>query len=225
MSSYVTERMRKALANHRLELVQEGPVTAYYLKDPTEGRMMSTLLLFSPEGIVLQGDLTPERNGSVSCYGYGIGWFGSRNSEDYLCEKFLAKTFVQEAAIAELKDPESCWRDSGGVETADLVERMARLDEIIEDLEQDGHDAEWLSSELSDAGYMVDDGPPGITYEPSEAGWLCAIQQRFAELYQQEPADDQGPVAEAMRDRVGQGAGDAGADEPVGAVAGDRSEV
>lgn len=226
MSSYVTDQMRKALANHRLELVQEGPVTAYYLKDPTEGRMMSTLVLFSPEGIVLQGDLTPERNGTVSCYGYGIGWFGSPKSEDYLCEKFLEKRFVQEAAITELKDPDSYWRDLSGIETGEWYRRIERLDEIIDDLESDGHEAEWLIGELEDAGCVVDDWPPGWTYEPREAGWLCAIQQRFAELYQEELARvDQGPVAETMRDRLGQGPGDARAAEPAGALAGDRSAV
>lgn len=225
MAGYVTDAMRKALASHRLEVVQEGAVTAYYLKDPTEGRMMSTLLLFTPEGIVLQGDLTPERNGTVSCYGYGIGWFGSPKSEDYLCEKFLEQKFVQQAAIAELEDPASCWRDPSGIETGEWYRRLERLDEIIDDLEADGHDAEWLIEELEDAGYVVDDGPPGITYDPREAGWLCAIQQRFAELYQGELARDQGPMAETMRDRLGQGPGDARPAEPVGAVAGDCGAV
>jgi hypothetical protein len=187
MSSYVTEQMRKSLENHVLELIQYGAVTAYYLKDPAHGRMMSTLVTFSPEGITISGDLTPNRSGLVSAYGYGIGWFGSDKSEGYLCEKFLDKQYVHEAAQDELRDADSHWRQiDGALPTAEEKEQLERLDEIIEALDE--HDAEWLISELEDAGYVVDDGPPGYTYEPHEAGWLCAIQQRFAELYQAEIA-------------------------------------
>lgn len=185
--SYVTEQMRQALARHVLEKVQDGRVLAYYLKDPAQGRMMSTLILFTPEGIVLMGDLTPNRNGVISAYGYGVGWFGSDKSECYLCEKFLDKQYVHEAAAEELRDVDSHWRQiDGALPTAEEKEQLERLDEIAEALDE--HDAEWLIRELEDAGYVVDDGPPGYTYEPHEAGWLCALQQRFAELYQAEVA-------------------------------------
>lgn len=188
MSSYVTEQMRKALENRVLELVQYGDVTAYYLKDPAQGRMMSTMLLFTPEGIVLMGDLTPNRNGVISSYGYSQDWFGKPLSEGYLCSKFLAEEYVPGAAQEDLRDPNSHWREiEGALPTEEEKSRLERLDEIAEELDE--HDAEWLCRELEDAGYVIDDGPPGWTYSPHEAGWLCAIQQRFAELYQSELAE------------------------------------
>jgi hypothetical protein len=157
MTSYVTEQIRKSLENHVLELVQYGVVTAYYLKEPGQGRMMSTLVTFSPEGITLSGDLTPNRSGLVSSYGYGIGWFGSEKSEGYLCEKFLDKGFVPEVAADELRDPQSCWRNWSNDETTETAKlRIEKLDEIIEDLEGDNHDSEWLANELEEAGYTVD---------------------------------------------------------------------
>ena len=187
MTSYVTELMRKALENHVLELVQDGAVTAYYLKDPAQGRMMSTMILFTPEGIVLLGDLTPNCNGVISSYGYGVDWFAKPLSEGYLCSKFLAEEYVPGAAQEDLRDPNSHWREvEGPFPTVEEKSRLERLDEIAEELDE--HDAEWLCRELEDAGYVIDDGPPGFTYNPHEAGWLCAIQQRFAELYQAEIA-------------------------------------
>jgi hypothetical protein len=77
------DNFRRQLDRHVLEIVQEGPtVSAYYLKEPGKGRMMSTLIVFTPEGIALMGDLTPEQNGSVSALGYGRDWFSGHLSPD-----------------------------------------------------------------------------------------------------------------------------------------------
>ena len=175
--TYVTDQMRAAMANHVLELVaQTDKITAYYLKRPGE-RMGSTLLVFTPEGIAIMGDRVPKGNGSVSVFGVDLRWFAVKKSEDYLCEKFLQTTWVCDRAIAELRDPEGEWRHDQCQVTLDY------LDVIIEDLESGERSEEWLYNELGDA-FDLSEGVPGSNcYDPNEAGWLYAIQQRFAELY------------------------------------------
>ena len=176
--SDIKPHMREALSGHILETVLETEkVSAYYLKRPGQGRMMSTLILFTPEGIVLQGDLTPSRNGDVSCLGYGLGWFAGKLSEDYLCSKFLDQVFVPEHAVSNMRyfilqdrregsttkeQARELWDSCPG---ADELDARAAYEFWTDEMLQDGADC------------------PFYTYEPAAAGWLCAIQQRFAELY------------------------------------------
>lgn len=168
-----------ALRDHKLEpLITEGPITAYYLRGPDGGRMMSTLIMFTPEGIVLQGDLTPGRNGNVSSPWYGVGWFSGQLSGSYLCEKFLETKWVRELAVEQLSDPVAsfyCEADDADVE---------KLKEIAKVLSGGDYGPEWLHEELSNLdGCYVDDGIPGLGYDPHEAAWLVAIQATFARLY------------------------------------------
>jgi len=181
--SYIADHMRQSLANHELTPVQTGVVTAYRMGRP-HTRMMSTLILFTPEGIALMGDLTPERHGSISALGYGLDWFAGTLSEDYLCKKFLTTRWVHELAINELRDPRSYLREDITPETG------ARLDEIAHELAD--HGCEWVAEQIMDLGF---DNVPGFGYDPGEAGWLCAIQQRFAELYGQAEARSPKPIA------------------------------
>src|ERR1700744_5534707 len=105
MKSYVEEHMRESLAGHILEPhADHEKVKAFYLRRPGDGRMMSCLILFTVEGIVIMGDLTPCHNGVISCLGYGLGWFADRKSEDYLCEKFLRKEFVPKLALESFRE-------------------------------------------------------------------------------------------------------------------------
>ena len=171
--------MRRALANHVIETVCDSPtVKAYYLKKPDGSRAMSTLLLFTPEGIVLQGDLTPEQHGSISTLGYGLKWFLGDLSEGYLCEKFLRKEWVQELAVEELADAHSYWREEA------TARQLEGLDSLLYRL--DDMDPGRLADELEALGYDVADELPGFGYDPGKAGWLCAIQQRFAERWRQD---------------------------------------
>lgn len=56
---------------------------------------------------------------------------------------------------------------------------------LIRDLEDGYCWAEKFAEDLREFDpHGVDDGIPGYGYPPSEAGWLCAIQQKFRELYQ-----------------------------------------
>lgn len=160
----------KELQDHVLTLVQAGPVTAWKMAKPGTG-INRVLLVFSPEGIVLQGDLTPERNGSVSTFGYGLEWFTRQLGWSYLAEKFLTKRWVPELAEEQLRE----WID-------EYPEHSAELQKIADALVDFDH------RELSDRLYeiepgFVDDHLPGWGYDPNEAALLQAIQRRFAELY------------------------------------------
>ncbi len=190
--TYVTDQMREAMANHVLELVcQTDKITAYYLKEPGT-RMGSTMLIFTPEGIAIMGDRVPTNNGTVSVFGVDLRWFAGGLSEDYLCEKFLQETWILEKAVEELRDPEGYWRDGQNKGTLRQLSRIATL------LGSGEHGEEWLCDELSDLDMDLSEGVPGWDhYEPDQAGWLCAIQQRFAELYAEREAT---PAAESEAD-------------------------
>lgn len=221
--SYVETHMRESLKDHVLEQVLDAEkFKAFYLKRPGNGRMCSTMVLFTPEGIALMGDLTPEHNGTVSCYGYGLDWFVGNLSEDYLCEKFLAKGWHADLAQDELLDlakeilegkHEDSFHETRAIEKAreerdalleqegtegwgervsraksrlnslrmDLSRKMKDLVGSLEDGSMEGNEfaEEWR--ELME--WEDSEGTPGWGYKPSEAGWLCAIQQKFAELY------------------------------------------
>ncbi len=192
--TYVAENMRRDLAGHELILVSRTKeVTAFYLKAPGT-RMMSTLLLFTPEGIVLQGDLTPERKGSLSDLGYGPGWFSGKLSEGYLCEKFLEHKWVPERAAEELRDPDGEWLCDQPKKVRD------RVLEIAEEIDGGDMQPGMVAEELQYLDFDLVDGVPGYTWEPGEAGWLCAIQQRFAELYVKPNLTTSGPYQVQMVD-------------------------
>ena len=183
--SYVTPQMRESLKNHVLEeaLPQTGAIRAFYLKEPGQGRMMSTLFVFTPEGIVICGDLCPggpNNQGSISNFKYGIGWFSGKLSEGYLCEKFLAREWQIEVAeewcrdhIAELKKE--------AAEDHKPVENLEEWEELLNDLEGGEIGNERFHEALQDIDYDIED--EGYDYPLNTAGWLCALQQRFAEEY------------------------------------------
>lgn len=159
--------------------VQEGDkLSAYYIRKP-DTRIMSTLLVFSPEGIALMGDFTPEHHGSVSAFGYGRAWFVGELGPDYLAEKFLEKKWNSEVAVEELRDPTSYWRE--GREPAVLEKLDDLAQEVVHGLaaEAEIHDL------LTDLGFDYCDGLPGWGYDPSEMVRLCAIQRKFAQLWAQ----------------------------------------
>ena len=184
--TYVEDHMKESLKNHVLVPLLHsnvGEVRGFYLKPPGRTRMMSTLILFSPEGIVLQGDLTPSHHGDVSSYGYGAQWFGGRLSEDYLCEKFLQKEFVPEKAYATFKERILSRRREG-----DQYMTKEKAREAYDANEEHGPGYEaWDSREFYDCfcgEFGFDYDGDGYGYNLAAAGWLCAIQQKFAELYQ-----------------------------------------
>ena len=167
---------------------------AYYLRPKEGGRMMSTLITFTPEGIVIMGDLCPDENGVISCYGYGRAWFTGKLSSRYLCEKFLHQKWEPKAAIEWVKDHIESIKagdhdDDPDYDNPPSPEVKKKREEMIEKftpligwLDSD-MDARQFYDALEEAGYVVDDGLPGWDYSWTEAGLLAALQQKFAELW------------------------------------------
>lgn len=180
--SYVTDYMREGLQEHELFRISEKPVEAYYLKQP-HSRMSSTLILFTPEGIVMVGDLTPEMNGTCSRrHDRDLAWFIADGRLEWdICDNFLKKKWLPELALKEMQQENFFeeWCEN----TAD---NRVKFDKLVEYLAE-GPDGIWSEVEtyqvLGDIGYDLASGVPGYGFDPGEAGWLCAIHQRFAELY------------------------------------------
>ncbi len=182
MSTCVEPHMMESLKDHVLEQVLDTEkFQAFFMKRPGDGRMMSTLITFTPEGIVIQGDLRPGRNGNVSCGGYGLGWFRGRLSEDYLAEKFLDKSWYPEVAAADLR--QYLKEVADGNETA----KPGDVEEI-QDLIRRCEDGDLGHESFRDAWELIYkdwdwEWSLGWGYKPDEHMWLCAIQWKFAELY------------------------------------------
>lgn len=228
-------RMRESLRDHVLEEFPAGDrIRAFYLKKPGGGRMMSTLILFTPEGIVICGDLNPHPTGrgSASCFGYGLPWFASELDGGYLCSKFLDKEWQNELAVewcmntardvlkgvhdADTKEMREASEERhariedllmlrrGGPEPDPELKRWTREDyrrltallkgmrrdladryeKLARDAEEWDYGWESFSEKLRELDpRSCDDGVPGYGYPVASAGWLCAIQRRFAELY------------------------------------------
>ena len=187
--TYIDPYMEHELDHHKLFPVEAGSMKAFYLAAPKVGdpgkmgsRINSALIIFSPEGIILCGDLCPEAGGNAvaSVFGYGLGWFAGLLGGDYLCSKFLSREHVPKRALECVKSILS---------EKDMSEEQRKV--LQEALEEDP-DAEGchfatldrFANLMSKAGLYdyITDGC-GMDYNPRDASILCAIQQRFAAAY------------------------------------------
>jgi hypothetical protein len=93
------------MTKHELTvLCSEEAVTVCRLGIPNSNHL-SVILTFLRGAIGLTGDLRFEsdgRQGVWSMPGYGIGWFASPLSSDYLCSKFLIASYDSELTAASL---------------------------------------------------------------------------------------------------------------------------
>jgi hypothetical protein len=178
------------LENHYLEVVERTPnVEMYYLREPNQGRMMSTLIVFTPEGIVVTGDLSPGSGagGVTSWPGYGIDWFAGRLDYAYLAEKFLDKQWESQYS-------------------ADVLRQHIAVDGLYEDWSEEDKNAvrelaqrcengeigpHQVVEELYNLGDVDVSGMPESTYSEPDMVWLSAIQQTFAKLYHQKLEDQE----------------------------------
>lgn len=189
----------KELERHQMTVVAETvAVQSYRCHRPVDGRVMSFLVTFTPEGAVLQGDFVPERNGSVVSQGrYGREWFAGNLDHDYLAEKFLQKGWHAENArewLGREIDRMKCLRDEeldddlpGGCTPywGTLQDRVDALGEMREAgdpelLENPGRFRDAIE-EIEQTDFDFESSPWG--YKPREVADLAAIQQVFARLY------------------------------------------
>ena len=181
MGSYIKPHMRESLKNH--VLIEQEPERHYVLRIPERSEYL-THILFAARRIIITGDLCiGPTNGVISNVGYGLGWFSTKKSEDYLCEKFLRQQWQDEAAAETIR----WWLEIGEEPYQSKREELESIADKLECGEMDSRD---LYDALDEAGIHCDDGIPGMDYPRADAGWLCAINQLFAEKYTE--LDDRG---------------------------------
>jgi hypothetical protein len=196
------ERYAELFQQHRLEIVLlTKDVQVFYLKQKPDSRMMSSMITITREGIALQGDVTPTRNGTCSVVGYGLGWFRGRLDYSYLAEKFLSEQWspdlARENLQAEIKDMRESvshtdverWRIGIADFTGTEPDALALFAEEAEQWD-------WFSSfatfdqELPayrDGKRLISPydseftSAMGYGYDPRATGILSAIQRRFKE--------------------------------------------
>lgn len=179
MKTYIEPHMTEALARHELtELPSTEQLRHFRLARPGTGNL-SLNIVFGPFGIVLAGDLTiGGPHGCVGGCGKSVGWFAGQLSEGYLCEKFFRRKWQAEAAAETLSHPSHM--DYLKDEATD--EDREELAAIISELEDGTMGVEGMHDAFIEAGFATDE-LPGMDYPRADAGWLCAVQQRFAELF------------------------------------------
>lgn len=171
-------------------------------------RIDSCRIIFTPDGIVICGDLCPgdgNNGGLVSDLGYGLGWFAGELGSDYLCSKFLRQKFVPQLAmkeieswvdaindrrydaedkVSEIEDGEGDDMFSACLDDSNAQERIDALEDIIYKLDCNEMGEHGLHEALGDLDCdYVCEGVPGYGYEPRDENLLSAIQRRFAYLY------------------------------------------
>ncbi len=176
------------IAGHKLTQFSDGNVKAFYLHggDVMTTRMMSVMLVFTPENIVITGDLHPGWHGIISAAGYGLDWFCRNLDPDYLAGKFLESgVWEEDRARAELQRYISeqageawCQRDRWTIKRLKALRDMLRTCPWIYENDQTWYDA--VSEHISD---LWDHGQ-FWGYPSADYMWLAAIQRRFREAYQ-----------------------------------------
>lgn len=163
-------------ANHVLTpLIETPPVKCYRVGRRGE-RNYSFLVTFDPEGIVLQGDITPEPNGSTS-RGKDLWWFAANLSPDYLAEKFLQPRVTVERAkydldtmLDDLLDDPTDWN----VGAAAAIRRAQR--------QVDNGDLDGAAHTLNEEG-LNDERSLGFGYDPQQVVVLAGLQRTFSRLW------------------------------------------
>jgi len=183
MKTYIEPHMRTALTGHTLTpLVRdEGARIEVWRMARAGTRAMSVQIAGTPEGICLMGDLHPgpDRNGCCSVFGRGLRWFSQEQmSESDLCSKFLTRAWVPEIAAETLRR----WGANPG--DYGLEACQAGTIRVLATRVHDCDERQFYDA-LTELGLDDGDGIPGYGYPPEDAGWLCAIQERFSALYRE----------------------------------------
>lgn len=160
-------------------------VRVYRLRRPG-ARDYSCQLTFTPEGIAIQGDITPEGNNGSCSRGKSLGWFVGENCPDHLASYFLTERWTAELAqkqlereLSELVDMEWSWKGSDREYFAerDLLQRL--INGLIGSVSNEYE----FYRDCEEEGYDLSEGVPGWGYCPTEVALLSAIQRTFRRLY------------------------------------------
>lgn len=174
--------MKKAFADHVLQPAagNNADALAYRIVKPGTN-VYSAYISEVANRLCITGDvcLGSTRYGIVSAPGYNMGWFTGHLSEGYLCEKFLDQEWQWEAAVEfiqwQIKEASEEW----WVENTDKLRQFIKDPGWKYDVPTWVEFHEFMTEELEHDGCEL----PGHDYPRGDAGWLCAIQQRYSELW------------------------------------------
>jgi hypothetical protein len=171
-----------------LECIHDNPtegkprVRCYRIRRP--GTLMESTILTEVAGdLTISGDLCPGNGGGVtSCLGYGLEFFGTPKSHDYLCSKFLRQDVHLDLLdewhtelMADRAGAEELW----GAFSDDEWERLGWLSA------GDSYGPGGFLQGLADvSGRFFEDGPPGYGFDRHERRTLVMLHERFAKLWQ-----------------------------------------
>lgn len=185
--SYIDKHMTESLKDHELTMIADTPdIKAFYMKKPGTG-IFSVLLVFTPEGIGLTGDVMyGDTTGLWSARGgYGLAWFSGDLPEGYLCEKFLKSNHWDADRAAE-----SCWFEPDEDDSELIARAKSEISTHLKNRVIDSVND--LATEMDLQGFDISFEMPGYGYDPAAAGGLCAVQQRFRELYAKQEGSEHG---------------------------------
>ncbi len=173
--TYIKDYMKKAFTNHVLEPWIDGSLR---MGIPGDGIYAVHLIEFANR-ICITGDIRLGGNecGIVSNVGYKLSWFAGQLSEGYLCEKFsLSREWQWKVAVEEIntyiKDEGGWYRDN-----ADKFRKFIKSPGWKYDVPTEAEFYEFMTDLGDDCCEML-----GYDYPRGQAGWLCAVQQRYSEL-------------------------------------------
>ena len=166
------KRFRKDFKEHGLTVLAETDKILCVRIGKPNTRINSTQITFTPEGITIQGDWCPCGNGVCSTFGYDQDWFAKGLSWSYLAEKFLAREFVDEAAIDDLQQR----MDDGGMEPNRLFEAKELMERLVEGCSE-------YRDTYAEFCYAHSGDPGGYDYNITAVCQLQVIQETFARLW------------------------------------------
>lgn len=177
--NYIETHQREALEGYRMTEITptHSPVRAFRLDAPDDEPQMPVLITFTPEGLIIQSQMGPsgsEGNGVLAARGCDLAWFCRVQSQDELLKPFFArKVYQEEAAYRDLL----------------LMSSGSPLDNGVRQLAEDAvalADQGTMMRRLINLGFPMDVvSEVGVDYPLSDAGWICAIHDKFVELRQQ----------------------------------------
>jgi hypothetical protein len=181
--------MLKELKDHVLERRDCGPVQTFRMRRP-DTSVYSVCIIFAENRIFITGDimLGEKGQGVISSFGYGLGWFTGQLGWDYLASKFLSNNHWDEHRAAEWcrEMAEDYKKGSMTDDEEESKSKALEYDRLAGQLDDISLDVNEFYSALKEIDEGWDDSCPGYGYDAAEAGWLSAIQQRFAQLYSQQ---------------------------------------
>lgn len=109
-------------------VVVTGQVKGFYLRQKPNSRLCSTLILETPEGVILTGDITPA---SPICMarGYSLDWFAAVHELDYLAGKFLRKSWRPDAARQHFQGMAAQLEQDRSKQLVEILAELGETDE------------------------------------------------------------------------------------------------